>query len=138
MPKAPAIYRREDDEEIEAFSISGGKWTILVVGRLRDGKQRFNELRRQLDGISQKTLTTTLRALERDGFVERTLFPTIPPRVEYELTGPGVELLEMAMAWEDFSRRHRDYVEAARQRYDAASGEETRTRIVISRGWSSR
>ena len=136
MSRATAIYRREDGEAIEAFAISGGKWTIMVVGRLADGKQRFNELRRQLDGISQKTLTSTLRALERDGFVERTLFATISPRVDYELTGPGIELLEMALAWNAFSRRHRAYIEAARRRYDAASEQETETRMVVGRRWS--
>ena len=87
-----------------------------------DGKQRFNALRRQLSGISQKTLTTTLRGLERDGFVERTFFPTIPPRVEYELTGPGLELLEMTNVWGDFIRRHHDYIESARRRFVETNG----------------
>ena len=105
MASTEAIYHREE-EVVETIEITAGKWTILVVRRLADGKQRFNELRRQLSGISQKTLTTTLRGLERDGFVERTFFPTIPPRVEYELTGPGLELLEMTNVWGDFIRRH--------------------------------
>jgi DNA-binding HxlR family transcriptional regulator len=117
MANTRAIHREE-----EVIEISAGKWTILVVRRLGDGKQRFNELRRQLDGISQKTLTTTLRGLERDGFVERTFFPTIPPRVEYELTGPGVELLEMTNAWGEFIRRHHDYIESARRRFFETNG----------------
>ena len=64
----------------------GDKWTVLVVGKLGDGPMRFSELRSAIGGISQKMLTTTLRGLERDGFVTRTQYPTIPPRVEYELT----------------------------------------------------
>ena len=122
MAGTAAIYRRE--EAVETISISGGKWTILVVRRLGEGKQRFNALRRRLSGISQKTLTTTLRGLERDGFVERTFFPTIPPRVEYELTGPGLELLEMTTVWGDFIRRHHDYIESARRRFLEANGQQ--------------
>jgi DNA-binding HxlR family transcriptional regulator len=123
MATTAAIYRR-GEEVVETLEITAGKWTILVVRRLGDGKQRFNELRRQLSGISQKTLTTTLRGLERDGFVERTFFPTIPPRVEYELTGPGLELLEMTNVWGDFIRRHHDYIASARRRFVEANGRE--------------
>ncbi len=135
MPKATAIDHREEGDEIESFAISGGKWTILVVTRLGEGKLRFNELRRELSGISQKTLTSTLRSLERDGFVERTLFATIPPRVEYELTDPGRELLELTSAFDDFIRRHHDYIETSRRRYVEATGEEMHTRVMVGR-WS--
>ena len=121
MASTAAIYRREE-AAVETLEISAGKWTILVVRRLGDGKQRFNQLRRQLSGISQKTLTTTLRGLERDGFVERTFFPTIPPRVEYELTRPGLELLEMTNAWGDFIRRNHDSIESARRRFVGTNG----------------
>lgn len=123
MASTTAIYHREE-EVVETIEVTAGKWTILVVRRLGDGKQRFNELRRQLSGISQKTLTTTLRGLERDGFVERTFFPTIPPRVEYELTGPGLELLEMTIAWDGFIRRHQDHIESARRRFVEANGQQ--------------
>ena len=71
----------------------GDKWSILVVGRLGAGPMRFSELRAVIGGISQKMLTTTLRTLERDGFVTRTAFAVIPPRVDYELTDLGRELL---------------------------------------------
>jgi DNA-binding HxlR family transcriptional regulator len=121
MANTAAIYR-EETAVVETLEISAGKWTILVVRRLGDGKRRFNELRRELSGISQKTLTTTLRGLERDGFVERTFFPTIPPRVEYELTGPGLELLEMTNAWGEFIRRHHDYIESSRRRFVETNG----------------
>lgn len=136
MSKAVARYREErDDGDGATFSITGGKWTILVVDRLGARKMRFNELRRELAGVSQKTLTSTLRALERDGFVLRTLFPTIPPRVEYELTPPGVELLQLASAWRAFTVRHRTYVEASRQQFDRATVEETHTSLTLVGRW---
>lgn len=72
----------------------GDKWTVLVVGTLCSGPMRFNEIRRAVDGISQRMLTLTLRGLERDGLVTRTVFPTIPPRVDYELTELGRTLKE--------------------------------------------
>ena len=76
----------------------GDKWTVLVVSKLGGGRLRFSELRDAVGGISQKMLTATLRGLERDGFVVREQFPTIPPRVEYELTDLGRELLEPVTA----------------------------------------
>jgi DNA-binding HxlR family transcriptional regulator len=67
----------------------GDKWTVLIVVLLGDGPKRFNEIKRMVGGISQRMLTFTLRGLERDGLVKRTVFPTTPPRVDYELTGLG-------------------------------------------------
>ena len=78
----------------EVLSRVGDKWTILVVSELGNGPKRFNEIRRALGSISQRMLTLTLRGLERDGLVTRTVFPTIPPRVDYELTKLGRSLLE--------------------------------------------
>ena len=78
----------------EALARVGDKWTVLVVTLLGDGSKRFNELRRGLGSISQRMLTLTLKGLERDGLVTRTVFPTIPPRVDYELTKLGHSLLE--------------------------------------------
>src|SRR5258708_10304786 len=78
----------------EVLSRVGDKWTVLVVWTLGDGPKRFNELRKALGSISQRMLTLTLRALERDGLVTRTVFPTIPPRVDYELTRLGRSLLQ--------------------------------------------
>ncbi|HEY9345008.1 MAG TPA: helix-turn-helix domain-containing protein, partial [Inquilinus sp.] len=80
----------------------GDKWTVMVVGLLSDGPMRFNELRRTIGGISQRMLTLTLRGLERDGLVTRTVFPTIPPRVDYALTDRGqtlIEPLKALFAW---------------------------------------
>src|SRR5437762_10409673 len=78
----------------EVLARVGDKWTVLVVGVLGDGPKRFNELRRALGSISQRMLTLTLRGLERDGLVTRTMFPSIPPRVDYALTKLGRSLLE--------------------------------------------
>jgi DNA-binding HxlR family transcriptional regulator len=96
----------------------GDKWTVLVVSRLGAGPMRFNELRAVIGGISQKMLTTTLRGLERDGFVTRTVFPTIPPRVDYELTDLGRELLVPVQALGDWALKNIDRVNAARERFD--------------------
>ena len=102
----------------EVLSRVGDKWTILVVGELGNGTKRFNELRRSLGSISQRMLTLTLRGLERDGLVTRTVFPTVPPRVEYELTQLGRSLLKPVSAVGLWARENRAGIEAARQRFD--------------------
>ena len=99
----------------------GDKWTVLVIDRLGQGKMRFNELRHAIGGISQKMLTTTLRGLERDGFVTRTVYPTIPPRVEYELTELGCELLKPVHALGEWARQNTTRVNEARRRFDEAA-----------------
>lgn len=96
-----------------------GKWTLTVITLLRYDTLRFSELRRA-GGISQKTLTVTLRDLERDGFVTRTMFATIPPRVDYTLTDLGRELLLLADGLRDFADRNGALVLAARKRFDAS------------------
>ena len=100
----------------------GDKWTVLVVGKLGGGPMRFNELRSAVGGISQKMLTTTLRGLERDGFVTRTVFPTIPPRVDYELTELGHELLVPVSALGEWARRNTQRVREAREKFDGVHG----------------
>ena len=92
----------------------GDKWAILVVSRLGHGSMRFGELRHAVGGISQKMLTTTLRTLECDGFVKRTGYATIPPRVDYELTALGRELLVPVNALSDWARGNLDRIKAAR------------------------
>jgi DNA-binding HxlR family transcriptional regulator len=106
----------------DVLKIRPGKWTLTIVTLLRHDRLRFNELKREA-GISQKTLTLTLRELERDGFVSRTMFATIPPRVDYELTQLGRELLDMADNMRLFASRIADQVLAARDVFDAAGGE---------------
>lgn len=104
---------------LDAFlTVKSSKWTMSVVLSLRGQTQRFSELRRGIPGVSQKILTVTLRTLERDGFVSRTSFATIPPRVDYALTDLGNELLRVFEAWEDFSHRHWTRVMASRERFD--------------------
>lgn len=105
----------------EVLARVGDKWTVLVVSTLGDGPKRFNELRRSLGSISQRMLTLTLRALERDGMVTRTMFPTIPPRVDYELTDLGRSLLEPVSALGLWARQHRIAIEEARRQFDAAN-----------------
>ena len=115
------IHRGEDCRAVsDILQRVGDKWTVLVVGKLGEGQMRFNELRTAVGGISQKMLTTTLRGLERDGFVTRTVFPTIPPRVDYELTDHGDELLEPVNRLGEWARKNTARVNAARARFDAA------------------
>ena len=96
----------------------GDKWSVLVVNRLGGGPVRFNELKRDIAGISQRMLTRTLRGLERDGLVTRTIFPTVPPRVDYALTSLGRSLLEPVSALGQWAIRHKRQIAEARQRYD--------------------
>src|ERR1700684_3150880 len=96
----------------------GDKWSILVVSRLGEGALRFNELRRSIGGISQRMLTLTLRGLERDGLVTRTAFPTIPPRVDYELTDLGRGLWQPVEALGKWASDHQMEIEDARSRFD--------------------
>jgi DNA-binding HxlR family transcriptional regulator len=100
----------------------GDKWTVLVVGVLGQGPKRFSELRRALGSISQRMLTLTLRDLERDGLVTRTVTPSIPPRVDYALTKLGHSLQEPVTGLGDWAARHRTAIEEARRRFDAAAG----------------
>ena len=97
----------------------GDKWSVLVVTRLGDGPLRFNELRRSIGGISQRMLTLTLRGLERDGLVTRTVFPTIPPRVDYALTALGRDLLNPVSALGEWATRNQTKIARARERFDA-------------------
>jgi DNA-binding HxlR family transcriptional regulator len=99
----------------------GDKWSVLVVTRLGAGSMRFNELRRAIGGISQRMLTLTLRGLERDGLVTRTVFPTIPPRVDYALTPLGRDLLEPVSALGDWATRNQAKIARAREKFDGAA-----------------
>lgn len=100
----------------DTLQLLGDKWTVLVVSQLGQRTMRFNELRRSIGNISQKMLTTTLRQLENDGFVTRTVYPTIPPRVDYELTALGRDLLEPVQGLIDWVRANRKRLDAAKRR----------------------
>ena len=100
----------------------GDKWSVLVVMLLGDSSRRFNELKRMVGGISQRMLTLTLRGLERDGLVKRTVFPTIPPRVDYELTDLGRSLREPVKALGLWAFENREVIERSRRDFDEARG----------------
>ncbi|BAF87284.1 conserved hypothetical protein [Azorhizobium caulinodans ORS 571] len=104
----------------EILDLIGDKWTLYIIATLKDGPVRFNELRRRIDGISQRMLTINLRSLERDGLVKRTLFPTIPPRVDYELTDVGRTLLAPVMTLVTWANSNQENIKGARIRYDAS------------------
>ncbi len=97
----------------------GDKWTVLIVALLGDGPKRFNEIKRMVGGISQRMLTLTLRGLERDGLVTRTVFPTVPPRVDYELTDLGRSLWRPVEALGAWARANQGEIEASRRAFDA-------------------
>jgi DNA-binding HxlR family transcriptional regulator len=97
----------------------GDKWTLYVIWRLNDGTKRFNEIKSEIEGISQRMLTVTLRGLERDGIVSRTMYPVVPPRVEYELTPMGRTLLDTAGELIHWAETHLEDIDAARAAYDA-------------------
>ncbi len=102
----------------DVISLVGDKWSVQVVRTLGGGMLRFSQIKRAVDGISQKMLTTTLRGLERDGYLTRTVYPTVPPRVDYELTRLGTELLEPLSALGNWALANHDRVLEARRAYD--------------------
>lgn len=114
---------RCDDEDRSAVVRSvldrmGDKWSVIVICRLGAGSRRFNELRREAGGITQRMLSSTLRGLERDGVVSRTVHPTVPPRVDYALTATGHSLLQIVQALARWTDGHVDVIRAARADYD--------------------
>ena len=111
-----------DDPECEVRTILdriADKWSLLIICVLADGVRRFGELRREIDGISQRMLTLTLRQLEREGLVTRTVFPVVPPRVDYELTQLGSTLLDTIQELVAWAGKHGNEIIAARAAYDA-------------------
>lgn len=99
----------------------GDRWTVLIIGVLGEGDARFSELKRRVEGISQKMLTQTLRGLERDGLVLRTVYPEVPVRVEYALTDAGRTLLGPLSALQDWAIKHLGDVSASQDAYDRAA-----------------
>lgn len=113
------VYLAENCEKVAAILARiGDKWSVLVVMQLSDGALRFNELKRKIGGISQRMLTLTLRGLERDGLVKRTVFMSIPPRVEYELTDLGRSLKKPVEQLGHWAFANRDQIDAARKSFD--------------------
>jgi DNA-binding HxlR family transcriptional regulator len=104
----------------------GNKWSMLVINFLGAGPVRFNELRRKIGGVSQRMLTLTVRGLERDGFIKRTVHPTIPPRVDYELTPLGKSLLEPIQQLGMWTVENLGAIQKAQRRYDKRHGSSER------------
>lgn len=102
----------------EVLNRIGDKWSVLIVSLLGEGPRRFSELRRSIEGISQRMLTLTLRGLERDGLVARTMHATLPPRVDYALTPLGTTLLVPVQALAGWANEHRGEIQEARKRFD--------------------
>src|SRR3954463_16355866 len=101
----------------------GDKWSVLIVSRLGKGAMRVNDLKRDIGGISQRMLTLSLRGLERDGLITRTVFPTVPPRVDYQLTGLGRSLLVPVSALGDWAQKNRNRIADAQATFDGRTGE---------------
>lgn len=99
----------------------GDKWTVLVIGALEGGSLRFTELRARIGGVAPKVLTQTLRAMERDGLLTRTVHAQVPPRVDYELTPLGASLTAPIQALTDWAETHLSQILAARVGYDDAA-----------------
>ncbi|GAA4206801.1 winged helix-turn-helix transcriptional regulator [Microbispora amethystogenes] len=123
-PRGAADAYLRDCASRKVLDSIANKWTCLLVDALRDGPVRFGALRRRLDGITQKSLTQTLRAMERDGMVVRTMYPTIPPRVEYELSDLGHSLVVLMEGIRMWSETHVGEIEAARAAFDSRAAEE--------------
>jgi DNA-binding HxlR family transcriptional regulator len=125
--KQSTLHQTEPCRRIsEILSRIGDKWSLLVIRQLGDGALRFSEIKRSLGSISQKMLTATLRGLERDGFVSRTVFPTVPPRVDYELTALGRDLLQPVTILADWALKNAERIERARKRFDeVATGKDS-------------
>jgi DNA-binding HxlR family transcriptional regulator len=118
MDATPSLCRGR-----EILDRIGDKWSLYVISQLGDDVKRFNELKRSIDGISQRMLTVTLRGLERDGIISRTMYPVMPPRVDYALTDLGHTLLKNAIAFVIWAEEHVGEIDAARARYDSREAE---------------
>ena len=116
-PSTAGDLRRADSLAREIFSDVANKWAFLIVEALGERTLRFSELRNEVEGISHKMLTQNLRMLERNGLVERTVYPTVPPRVEYTLTEPGRALRATVDGMCGWTHRYLDHIETARRRF---------------------
>jgi DNA-binding HxlR family transcriptional regulator len=104
-------------EVVHTLARIGDKWTVMVVGSLSNGPMRYNQIARLIEGISQRMLTLTLKGLEQDGLVSRTMYPTIPPRVDYELTDLGRSLIVPLRSLHSWAVEHRPAMLAAREAF---------------------
>ncbi|MBB4713288.1 winged helix-turn-helix transcriptional regulator [Streptomyces luteogriseus] len=114
---------REDCQVRQILDRIADKWSLLVIALLDNRRLRFTELRREIDGVSQRMLTVTLRSLERDGLVKRTVHPVVPPRVEYELTSLGRTLHTTIQSLVTWTEAHREEIAQARSAYDTRAAQ---------------
>jgi DNA-binding HxlR family transcriptional regulator len=138
----PSVPGALDEDSVtalqQAVGVLAAKWSVIVLARLADGTHRFNELLRQIDGVSRRMLSATLRQLERDGLVERHVYARVPARVEYELSDVGEDLLSALAPLAGWSKDHRDALLAARAQFDerlkawAASSQELQARSQVT------
>jgi DNA-binding HxlR family transcriptional regulator len=105
----------------DLIDMIGGRWKVLALWRLRDGRKRFTELRRLMPGVTQKMLTQQLRQLEADGLVWREVFPQVPPKVEYGLTATGEELSDLLVTLSKWAKAHMPTLEAGRSRVERSA-----------------
>jgi DNA-binding HxlR family transcriptional regulator len=138
----PVPFTTSDDDSLSALQAAVGvlaaKWSVIVLARLASGTHRFNELLRQIDGVSRRMLSATLRQLERDGLVERHVYARVPARVEYELSPAGEHLLIALVPLAGWGMQHQHDVFDARERYDRlqrwrSEGEEIKARSQVRR-----
>jgi DNA-binding HxlR family transcriptional regulator len=131
QPHAPIADPRDRCRAMAAIlDRIGDKWTVMVVGTLSKGPMRFNAIKRHIEAVSHRMLTLTLRGLERDGLVRRTAYPTIPPKVEYELTDLGRSLIELLGNLGDWAFQNRPAIEQARAAYDETKEEAPKRQIM--------
>ncbi|WP_297297629.1 helix-turn-helix domain-containing protein [uncultured Methylovirgula sp.] len=116
--EAPRVDHADCRKVSRVLARIGDKWSVLIVMQLAEGPLRFSEIKRRVNGISQRMLTLTLRGLERDGLAIRTIFPTVPPRVEYRLSDLGCSLCEPVKALGQWALTHMAEIDAARERFD--------------------
>jgi DNA-binding HxlR family transcriptional regulator len=137
----PAAFPTADEEALVALQNAVGvltaKWSVLVLARLGEGTHRFNELLRQIDGVSRRMLSATLRQLERDGLVERHVFPRVPARVEYELSAVGEHLLVALVPLAGWGLEHREDVTDAREHFDRLQQWRTQGEVITARSAST-
>jgi DNA-binding HxlR family transcriptional regulator len=143
--KAPGYCTGTEDDEARQWDVRADcdvrhildrvadKWSLLVIALLERRTMRFTELRRAVDGVSQRMLTVTLRQLERDGLVRRTVYPVVPPRVEYELTALGVSLHEVIKSLVIWTEEHQQEISDARSVYDERAEEQEREVQAVTR-----
>jgi DNA-binding HxlR family transcriptional regulator len=123
-PRMDEVDHAECRAIVQVLDRIGDKWTVMVVGTLAPGPIRFNAILRRISGLSHRMLTLTLRGLQRDGLVQRRAYPTIPPKVEYELTPMGRSLIEPLHVMWQWAQLHRPTIDAARAEFDAAPADE--------------